>query len=314
MASTGQVMVGEELSRQIQEYFESRPGGESMGAKIYSIQEQEVMQKALAGPENDIIPELKQTGWFRDPREEDEKKRFDKTAPMVSHPLSFRELDKYGYGHLVEPIMELGGPYAVGSALGYEWFEPTFEVDETKRPERTESYAMDIAADLSVGGSLEDKLERGAASMDLGEIKRALESKRHSNGAAGGGVYASYDASVRGNGAAGSDDRLLMDYSSIPRPNRIWKDDGIAAAAGGGGDGREPTLLSRLVSKRSVVSVSVGVAFAFGRCTKEAAALLQLDDSPAVTVFQLAGIGLALASVLQSVRSSSSGSSGESVA
>ena len=29
------------------------------------------------------------------------------------------ELENYGYGHLVKPILELGGPYVVGEAIGY---------------------------------------------------------------------------------------------------------------------------------------------------------------------------------------------------
>ena len=165
-----------ELAKEIEMYLACRPEQE-IRPREYSIAEQDDLRKQIAGPQNDIVPELKQTGWYRDPREEDEKKRFDKSAPLVSHPLSFRELEKYGYSHLVKPILELGGPYLVGEAVGYIWVEPTFEVDESRRPERKESYAMDMNAELSVGSSLDGKLEK-AAELDLNKLKRDIENKR----------------------------------------------------------------------------------------------------------------------------------------
>ena len=123
------------LEEKIKNYLSKRSNTEYSG-KIVSLEEQITLQKEVAAPENDIVPELKQTGWFKDPREEDERVRFDKTSPLVSHPLSFRELEKYGCGDLVKPILELGGPYVVSSVIGYEWKEPTFELDESKRPVR----------------------------------------------------------------------------------------------------------------------------------------------------------------------------------
>ena len=127
----------------------------------------------MAAPENDIVPELKQTGWFKDPREEDERVRFQTDITSIA-PTFFRELEKYGCGDLVKPILELGGPYVVSSAIKRR--KDNLELDESKRPVREESYTLDIDADLSLGTAFNKKLEM-AAEMDLKQLKEELAAK-----------------------------------------------------------------------------------------------------------------------------------------
>lgn len=275
MAKSG-VEIPEAVAAEINAYLMARPIDET-SPREYSVMEQIGLREEIAGPENDIVPELKQTGWFRDPREEDEKRRFDKTTPMVSHPLSFRELEKYGYGHLVKPILELGGPYVVGEAIGYNWIEPTFEVDESKRPERKESFAMDIDADLSVGGSLDDKLEK-AAELDLGRLKKQIEDRK--KGGESNDFYVPPPSSMPRD--------ELMDYASIKKPYSPSLSSSQA---------REPSVLSKLFNKPNIVAVSLAASFAFGRCTQEITNLYRLDGV-VVTAVQLALIGIAFVTVL----------------
>ena len=269
------------LAAQIKRYLSERSDA-SYNGNMVSLGDQVTLQKEVAAPENDIVPELKQTGWFRDPREEDEKTRFDKTAPLVSHPLSFRELEKYGYSDLVKPILELGGPFVVGSAIGYEWEEPTLELDESKRPERKESYAMDIDADLSVGSSFDEKLEK-AAEMDLGKLKEELAAKEKAE--LDGTLYISPSMRTRMSNEP-------MDYSSIKKPHRTPQE-----AEGGE---QKHTAITGLLQRGNIQAVTICGAFAYGRCTTEAAGLLGLDDT-AVTIFAVSNVVIGFAVVLRSL-------------
>lgn len=282
LLSMAKIDISDSVAADIKAYLAVRPADETTSSRQYSVMEQVGLREEIAGPENDIVPELKQTGWFRDPREEDEKKRFDKSMPMVSHPLSFRELEKYGYGHLVKPILDLGGPYVVGEAIGYNWIEPTFEVDESKRPERKESFAMDIDADLSVGGSLDDKLEK-AAELDLGKLKKEIEERRRDGD--GNKYYVPPPSFVPRN--------ELMDYASIKKPY---------SSPSPMAESREPSALSRVINKRNIMTISLAAAFAFGRCTEEVADLYHLNDV-AVTGASVALIGIAFVSVLSDLKS-----------
>ena len=268
------------LADKIKNYLSKRPDTGYSG-KVVSLDEQVALQKEVAAPENDIVPELKQTGWFRDPREEDEKSRFDKTTPLVSHPLSFRELEKYGCGDLVKPILDLGGPYVVGSAIGYEWKEPTFELDESKRPERIESYTLDIDADLSLGTSFKEKLEM-AAEMDLGQLKEELAAKKK----------AASDSTQNSSPSMRKKAIIKpMDYSSIeqafPSQPELQKM-------------KKKTMFTRLLQRSNVQAVTICGALAYGRCTRETAELFDFDDA-ALTVFAGFTLALALAVVLMNM-------------
>lgn len=285
LSMAGNVAVPNELVEAIKEYLAARPDDETL-PREYSVSEQIDLRKEIAGPENDIVPELKQTGWFRDPREEDEKRRFDKSTPMVSHPLSFRELEKYGYGHLVKPILDIGGPYVVGEAIGYNWMEPTFEIDESKRPERRESYAMEISADLSVGGSLDDKLEK-AAELDLGKLKKDIEKKMVDDT----DFYVPPPSSVPRND--------LLNYVSINEKAQK-RSEAYGSSSGSDASG-EPSPLSALVTKPNILSISLATAFAFGRCTDEVAEIYHMNGGVVIAV-QVVVIGLALATVVAGLK------------
>ena len=94
---------------------------------------------------------LKPSGWYKDTEALDLQRRTDRRIPKVSHPLSYVELQRYGWGNLSLPIMELGGPLVVGEQVGVEWQEPEKEVwDEALRPVREETYALDVSGSLQV--------------------------------------------------------------------------------------------------------------------------------------------------------------------
>ena len=270
-----------EVVQEIKKYLSERPDANFNG-KMVSLDEQVTLAREVAAPEGDIVPELKQTGWFRDPREQDEKRRFDKTAPLVSHPLSFRELEKYGYGDLVKPILEFGGPYVVGSAIGYEWEDPTFELDESKRPERKESYAMDIEADLSVGSSFDEKLEK-AAEMNLGKLKEELAAKKKAD--LQGIPYISPSMRKKMSGP--------MDYSTIKKDPAKLK---LKLKS----EEKEDIVVTRLLQRSNIQAIAICGAFAFGRCTTETASLFHLDDA-ALMAFSVANIALGLVVLLKNM-------------
>ena len=273
------------LTEEIKKYLEKRPDT-SYSGKVVSLDAQATLEKEVAAPENDIVPELKQTGWFRDPREVDERKRFDKTVPLVSHPLSYRELEKYGCGDLVKPILDLGGPYVVGSAIGIDWVDPSFEVDESKRPERKESYAMDMDANLGLGGSLNTKLEK-AAEMDLGQLKREMETKKEAEKEKI--KYISPSMRSRLN-------KEPMDYSRINEPYRERSSAVVLKE-------KKDNIFTKYFSRKNILALSLCSAFAYGRCTTEAAALLHMDGTAAVTAFQVMNIAFSLAFILKNLSS-----------
>ena len=51
---------------------------------------------------------FKPRGWYKDTYALDIKSRSDATIPKISHPLSYVELQRFGWGNLTIPIMELG--------------------------------------------------------------------------------------------------------------------------------------------------------------------------------------------------------------
>lgn len=131
---------------------------------------------------------LQPSGFFRDETPEQariraEKKkgpmaRFERIVaadcriPKQPHPLSFIELERHGFSDLISPIVELGGPHEVGRLVGLDWIEPEeeeYEVDESKRPKRVESYGLNIRGSLALGASFEEKME-AAEQLNLGEV------------------------------------------------------------------------------------------------------------------------------------------------
>ena len=78
-----------------------------------------------------------------------------------------------------EPILRYGGPYIVGKAIGLEWVElEDKEIwDESLRPTREETYALDFRGSLSLGSALEDRLSV-AEQLDLQLLKKDLEKNK----------------------------------------------------------------------------------------------------------------------------------------
>ena len=115
-------------------------------------------------------------GWFKDEYELSLQSRSDISAPLVVHPLSYLELEKYGYGRLSDGIVEHGGPYEVGRLISLDWAEPVLELepeDPRFRPVRTETFSLDMSGALSLGSGLEDRLS-AAEALDMAVLKEAV--------------------------------------------------------------------------------------------------------------------------------------------
>lgn len=121
-----------EIARKLIEYLELRRVKEQNNVKtdevevtIVSKEVLQARQKAQrAKEENIIISTFKPSGWFKDKVAIDLAKRADKSVPKTNHPLSFVELKKFGFEYLTESVMQLGGPFIVGEAMGIEWTQP----------------------------------------------------------------------------------------------------------------------------------------------------------------------------------------------
>jgi hypothetical protein len=74
--------------------------------------------KKVDKKESSFFDMVKPSGWFRDEAEIELQARMDSNIPLIPHPLSFSELQKYGYESLSSHIMNLGSPHVVGQAVG----------------------------------------------------------------------------------------------------------------------------------------------------------------------------------------------------
>ena len=122
---------------------------------------------------------LKPSGWHKDEAEIDFQRRADTRIPkeQFRHPLAYVDLKRFGFEDLIEPIIERGGPVIVGDELlGLNW-KPEKEVwDQSLKPTREETWALDMRGSLMLGGALEDKLA-AAESLDLESLKRESKVK-----------------------------------------------------------------------------------------------------------------------------------------
>ena len=168
------------FSQSVQEYLKIREKNALKGDEIESLKN-ELKQKNKA-PAVSPLGMVKPSGWFKDLREIDLQSRSDKRTPLIPHPLSFYELQAYGYERLSEQVIALGGPKLVGESFGIVWEDLRDEKeiwDESLRPIRQESYAMDMKGSLSLGTSFEEKLAL-AGEIDVESIKQRLAvSKAH---------------------------------------------------------------------------------------------------------------------------------------
>jgi len=152
---------------------------------------------------------FKPTGWYKDRAAIDLKSRSDSRIPVQLHPLSYLELKRHGYEELIESIMDLGGPFEVGKALGIEYVEPIIEKreeDEIFRPVRQETFALDMRGSLLLGDALSDKLE-AAANIDMNSLKLKIAEKKDNEKNIVDGTYSN-------NNKYNGDD---IDYSNVKK-------------------------------------------------------------------------------------------------
>lgn len=124
------------------------------------------------------------TGWYKDTYTIDLKSRSNPRAQAISHPLSYIELQRYGYDHLIEVIIQLGGPYVVGKKMGIDFVEPkkvVLEVPEALRPVRKQNYALDTRGSLMLGNALDDRLDE-AANLDMDFLKKRVKENADDDG------------------------------------------------------------------------------------------------------------------------------------
>ena len=185
-----------QLLSEIANYMDVRRLSENAtlpGSVVVPLSEWRRGKRALTEP----LGVAKGTGWFKDQWDLDLRARSDASRPFVPHPLSFSELDKFGYARLSDEIVKFGGPNAVGVLADIGWFEPEIVLEkepESSRPRREETFALNLRGELKLGGGLEERLAE-AESLDLGALKAAIESGKGmarerplaAQGAGGGG-------------------------------------------------------------------------------------------------------------------------------
>ena len=244
------------LVAELREYLAARAADpkEYVAAGSYSAGEMERMSKAAAKEgEGFDIGALEQTGWYRDDEEIARSKTYDATIPIVAHPFSFIELEQYGYGKLSDKIVDLGGPFIVAAAIGFEWEEPKFITvwDENLRPVRTKTFNLDMRGSLGLGGSLEDKLS-AAADMDMKSLKEAAERKSK------GEAYIPTSSKSSSSSSEGG-----RDY------NEAFPKRGSGGASST--NKQEEAGLNRFpnINRNSVLAIAILVALGFGRTTTE---------------------------------------------
>ena len=95
--------------------------------------------------------------------------------------LSYTELERFGYGRLVERIMDCGGYVAVSRELGVAYSLP-------KKPkEQSDDYVRDgPKAGVALGDAFEEKLAAGVAGLNATQIKLDKAAKEASRQARGG--------------------------------------------------------------------------------------------------------------------------------
>ena len=137
------------------------------------------LEMADIGSYDNPLGMLAPSGWFKDNEAIDLRRRSDKRLPTEFHPLSYLELKACGFDHLIEIIIELGGPVVVGQRIGINFIEPKreYKEDESLRPVRSETFALDMRGSLKLGSSLDDRLD-AAASLNLEEIKANIAARK----------------------------------------------------------------------------------------------------------------------------------------
>ena len=270
------VAISPQLMTDLRKYLAEREQSplEYVAAGSYSAGQMEMMSRAASkeGQGFDMTA-LEQTGWYRDEEEIARTKTYDASIPIVAHPLSFIELEKYGYERLSDQIVNLGGPFIAAAAIGFEWEEPKFITvwDENLRPVRTKTFNLDMSGSLGLGGSLEDKLS-AAADMDMQKLKEAADKKARG---VGQGEYSSSSSSS-------------FSYSDTNGPGvRDYKEDFSKVTPAWKGTGEQEQGLKNPfanINRSSFLAVTVLLALGFGRTTAELITTYQLGPSELLIV------------------------------
>jgi len=184
-----------QLEAEIKQYVAKRRDTDGLyEGGLVSLEAIEATKKArleAGGGANAVAEMVKPTGWFKDTVALELKSRTDGAIPILPHPLAFFELDRFGFGHLSEQIIELGGPEVVGNMVGIKWSEPVYEqppVDESLRPVREQTFALDMSGSLLLGVGLDDRLS-AAADLDLGALKQQLQERENVDGTNSGDIF-----------------------------------------------------------------------------------------------------------------------------
>lgn len=271
--------------------------------KLFNVEEVYALKEELPDFENNPAEMIKPTGWFRDDVEIANKKLFNNLVPTVSHPLSFIELNKYGFGNISESIITLGGADVVAANIGYSWKEPLLTIDESKRPVRTIESTMDTRGSLGLGTSRIEKLD-AAAEIDMSAIKKRLQKNRDKpkrlvlnenlrNGKEhdiiGVGRYIEVDDS---NYASIKDNikKERLNKKAMMKKKKIKENE------------EELSLVKRLFTRSNVLAISMSTSLAFGRTTDDVASIFHFEHTT-VTIVSVMAIFASLLTVVSSMKS-----------
>eukprot|EP01041_Mallomonas_annulata_P005216 gene5216-10438_t len=154
----------EDIKNDLQKYLESR--------EIMQLPPLEEEKKG-----DSPLEMFRPTGWYKDEIAEDLKKRSDSKLPAVLHPLSYVELERHGFGYLIEGVMKLGGPHEVGKSIGILWQEPErikADWNSPLAPKKEKFFNLDMRGSLLLGSAFEDRLA-AAADLDMEELKKKVQ-------------------------------------------------------------------------------------------------------------------------------------------
>lgn len=169
------------LKDEVSRYMNTRSNSLSTEIDVNKLSSKEYQQlrKQLNRKANNPFAFLQPTGWFKDEIQFDIDKRSDKTVPVVAHPLSFIELNKYGFSNLSSSILALGGPFAVGQQLQLDWQEP---IRRAPKEEVMNKRPKSSPGRLALGGAFEESLSEAAEKLDLTALKSTIQENLDKDG------------------------------------------------------------------------------------------------------------------------------------
>lgn len=287
----------DELRAEVQRYMQARSNSIAPEIDVNKLSSAEYQQlrKQLNRKTNNPFAFLQPTGWFKDEIQYDIDKRSDKSVPIVAHPLSFIELDKYGFGNLSVSVLALGGPYAVGQQLQIDWREP---VRRVKRVEEEVSTKRGSAPGrLALGGAFEESLSEAAEKLDLAALKSAIQDNGVGDDDDDDGSDLEYGL-VRSASRSGADIDGDIDYAGLVKnakssgrfasrraPSKAKSSDTEAE------DKEEKFKLVGLERLYTLLLFSTG-SVGYGRASGDLLAFANKDSSPLSSIHDLLSTGI----------------------